>query len=247
VSDCTFDADAFVRTGRTRLRFPFTHLVAPVIEGYQRLLAEPDDYRRSWEFDIPGKGDPDDGLVQRRGEKNHDPNEPAYDHKDFMHFRPRLPFLLAERGVDYQRHRPLLEAGMNLFSAVRNAELSVGAALDRVMPGHDILRNMRGCDESVLRVMQYVPGRPGMRIGKCHCDRCFVTIHLAENFPACMLGNELLVAREDDAMVFAGKHMQKLTEGGIQAVEHEVIVQEGSGWADLPRWVIVYFCKYYNV
>jgi len=246
-----FDADAFLRDSKARLKFRYSHLIKPVFDGFDALLAEPEDYQALWTFDVDQmefparKADPDDGLVIRRGEKNADPLMPAYDVKAVMQYTERVPYLLESRGVDMTRHLPFLEACAELLHANKTAALAMAKAIDarkgsRLFPA--ILRST----EHRMRLLCYPPQAEGTVIGKKHKDRCDWTIHMAEDFPACHVKGELIEAKDDDAFVFASSRFEQHMGGLVptaEAQEHEIKVPPGSPWANRPRHCAVTFIR----
>jgi hypothetical protein len=244
-----FDAPAFFRDAKARLRFPFSHLVQPVFDGYDRLLEEPIEYQRLWTFDVAQmqdrsrRFDPDDGLVFKRGEPNVDPKQAAYDYKAYLHYSSRLRPLLLMSGIDIARHVRFLDDLEKLYQACRLGVFAVAQAID-AQAGTSVAAAFLQSTEHKLRLLRYEPGAAGTVIGKSHTDRSAVTVHLAETFPACYVEGELIEAKEDDALVFGSDGLHTQVGGslpGIHACRHEIIVPPGSGWTTERRRSIVFF------
>jgi hypothetical protein len=217
-----------IRVGYGRISFPFSKLIPGIFEGWVRLVGEPEEYQAQWLFDVAGKGDPDDGLLVRKAERNPLRNE-SYDDKYFFHFRPGLWPLLAMRGVDITRYHDWLDWLGQLWMVCKLEMQDVADALDRVVPGYDFRRNFDAAgDLHKLRLLFYskpVQDVTGESVlASCHTDRDFMTLHVAENYSGLVAesvdGAKALVAAERDlAIVFPGKKAQLMTGGQIVGSE----------------------------
>lgn len=223
---------AFLATGQTRLPLRYTQLINPAIEGFKCLLAEPESYRAAWCCDAWVQGDPDDGLIHRSGGE--------YDFKYFFHYRPRLRRLLAAKGVDFSRHEDWLDILDEMYQAVQAAAISAGRAVDSAFPGMDNARLLSESGETVLRLLWYEEVNYDAFIAQPHTDRCWATIHLADNVPGLRIGEQVIETQEDDALFFASQKLDILSAGRIPAVEHEAVLVDGAS-RDEKRWVAVAF------
>jgi len=206
-------ATEFVSSGMTLVPFYSDFLITCITSGFDKFLAEPEEYTDLWEFDVDGDGDPDDGYIRRSGGE--------YDCKSFFHFRPKLFDCLLDRGVDFQRHFVWLSDCQRLYSLCVNTELWFAEHLDKVIVGYnfsEMLRDEVAKKRNVLRLLSYdVPEENGGMMGKYHQDRSFLTIHIWESHPGLRVGADQLLYKScrDTALLFPGKKAAFLTGGKL--------------------------------
>lgn len=238
--------DSLLMKGVADIGLRTADLVPGVIEGFNALLAEPDDYLAQWEMVeidpdsgkkvpvLPYDDDPDDLLLVRRQKDGMN-----HDNKRGFHYRQWSEALLCARGVDYKRHRQFLALLDELHGRCLTHWIRTCAVLDAVKPGHDFIGRAVRSPFHVLRLLQYDRPREGTEtIGKPHTDKCAATYHLAEEHPACRLRGELIHSVPDRARLFASKVLEDMLPGEVQGVPHDVVILP-----DHPetRWVIVFF------
>lgn len=212
----------------------------------------------------PDEEGPDDGWVPKNGQPT--VTGGAYDRKEFFHWRPFLAKELRRRGIPLDaRMEEWFRLSAALTRRCRALTLQIYKAMDAVLPGYGFAKRHFGDKEldadSVLRMLFYdLPRHIGQELGKLHIDRNFITLHLAESHPGCIIhdgDSETLLRCEDGVIViFAGRKAQLLTggvetdilgnskfvvRGGIiQPALHRIAVPEG---ADLTvtRDSLIYF------
>lgn len=133
---------------------------------------ESPEYIDSWSFpETPGRN----GIIIR---------EPPKDDKTYLHYRPRLPRLLSERGVLVDRYGPLLEGCRNCYWRYTNLLCS----FIRDFAGHDprlrALRNTEVDERSTLRIIRYNNAGKSKRatIAAPHFDISAFSSSLWENY-----------------------------------------------------------------
>lgn len=216
---------------RTRLRFRYSHLVEPAIEGMKRLLAEPEDYRKDWILDAGVQDDPDDGLIPRNGGE--------HDKKFFFHYRPRIRRLLDAKGVDYSAYEDWFQVLHELHGIIQGEAEFVAGHLDQVIPELNFLPALKASEETVLRILWYNEVNYDNVIAKPHTDRSAMTVHLCDNYPGLMTSEGLIETKKDDALLFVSQKLDILSGGKIHCLPHQAIVDR------IPpgekRWVLVAF------
>lgn len=232
-------AEELVRTGKAAIALPLRDQVRSVIPLFLNFLAEPKSYKQQWTVDL-NNGDPDDGYIRRDGGN--------YDHKDFFHYRPRLPAELSARGVDLRNHRQFLSQCSHLYHECSIISYCFAKALDSVLPGfgfEEKVNNTQAQQLNVMRFLYYDTLRDNEKtIAKSHADRCFLTIHVDESHPGLRLGNseELYVAKPDHSLIFPGQKAEVLTKGRLTALRHKVTDEHvGQPGTSPNRWSIVFF------
>ncbi len=220
--------------GIARIAFPHVTLVDQVMNGFNRFLAESDEYRELWHFDLSHDNEADDGYVPRKGK--------GHDFKIFFHYRPHLTAHLRHRGVEFGRHVMWLKDCEQLFWIAHERACELLSELDKLVPGRNLERRMEGCPTNVLRLLSY-DFHSGTRVmAQPHYDRSFLTLHLAEQRPALIVGGTLEPAKAGEAIIFFGLKGEAVLGPPARALLHNAVDPEGSQSEEQPnRWAIIFF------
>ena len=215
-------------------------LVKPAIEGFLRFVKEPMEYKRQWMFDFYQNKDPDDGWIKRKGK--------GHDYKEHVHFRPRLPCLLRERGVNFSRHIEWLDACAALYSKVRHLGEDIALELDEVYPTLRFGERHKKSHGHVLRLCHYdAVHTNGSILAQPHFDRDLVTLHIADNRPGLHAHDKLIPVQNGKIVAFVGDYLDYFTEGKFKALFHGAI----EGAVDphelaTERWAVIFFNQLYE-
>jgi hypothetical protein len=207
-----------------------------VTQTYARFLQEPADFLKPWINLEQYKGDPETGLLPRRGERKHDKLKGGYDWKDTFHYRPSIYRALAKSGGVLGLYESWLKQQCNpLLNECMSVIKHFAETLDHVLPGFEFqtqfLMGWDGrrkiCDRHALRINRYLPGNK-IELGKAHIDRCTFTINVAENYPGLEIYSptkkkwqpvELLPGK---VYILAGEKLSIITKGIIPPCKHRI-------------------------
>ncbi len=241
-------ASRLLNLGMATFRFEASARVASIITGFEGLLQETEAVKRSWTIDRSGPtNDPDDGLIYRCGDALNTEGE-KYDEKYFFHFKAGLPQLLKSAGASaLKRHQEFLADCEELHNALTIEVLDLARELDALAPGlglHAKMVSRKAMGMHCLRLLWYLRARPeGERnvIGKYHCDRDTLTLHVADRYPGLCVGPALAPyeAKPDRALAFWGRKAPNL-DPRFSMIGHEVR-DFAPDVKRPPRWSIVFF------
>jgi len=231
-----------------RAVIPFSHSYIPgAVHGWDQFLTEPQERKDQFTIDAEGMGDPDDGYIHRTGALRADG---VYDdRKEFFHYRHRLTPRLARKGVPLDPHRAWINHSLDkLHLQCASASRMIATALDHRLTGYCFAERVAAAPASsmsVLRLISYdlCGVRTTLLIGKRHVDKCFLTLHIADERPGLILGQETRPyrANTNTALVFFGDKAGRLTDDRLTPLSHEV-VNTSESTDIISRWSIVYFC-----
>jgi hypothetical protein len=233
-------AERLIEDGTIQIPLFLGNRVSGMIRGFNRFLAEPDEYRKQWDF---WETEPDGRDITDIGYKDKGA-QPGEDAKHIFHVSPDLERLLFARGVDISRHEYLLGYGRNIFTACWREYKHLLRALDHVLPGYNFYERAhspRASKGSILRLLRYKDIKKEV-IGKGHTDRNLITLHLTDSHPGLRLGKEghLYLTSPGYALVFFGDKMEKITNGHIPALWHYVTDERAPSDKTL-RWAMIFF------
>lgn len=173
---------------------PVTHAL-PVLHGHVHAAFEqfcllPADVRALYTLDLargeyreaPTKADPDDGFLERAGQKRS--RGGTYDHKLMWHFRSDLESVLEDRGLlDFPEVRVLLRTSQDVLDVYRDVLMRVADSLDShpSLQAYGLGDKLTAHeDDFVLRLIAYQQQRAdteGFVVGQAHQDRSAGTVH----------------------------------------------------------------------
>ncbi len=234
-------AAEFIRRGRTNVPLVSSSLAREAVTGIRRLIEDPDRDRWTLEISRDGEPDdePDDGLIRKTSSGGEDKDD-----KWLFHYRSSLRSHLADYSVHTSAHEDLLTVCTRLHAICLEQALTFADAFDGALPGHDLVRRIRDAgDLHVLRILRY---DRGIHIARAHTDRACLTLQIAESRPALRLGDtrESFRSVPDEALLFAGQKLERLTRGLIPALVHDV-VDPTNGTAE-DRWAVIFFAHIRN-
>jgi isopenicillin N synthase-like dioxygenase len=212
-----------------------------VIAGWNEFLSTPDTRKQEWTISTKDVEGVDNGYVSKNGG--------MFDFKEYFHYRPHLPALLDQQGVNPDPHRQWLVHCDVLFRTCRKLAGLVAEELNKIMPGHrfeSMMEHPFAECHHVLRLLSYTePPIRGKQLAKFHVDRNFLTLHVWENVPG--LGVTQLdgiqfdyAATDGSILTFPSAKAQILTEGVIPGRPHGVVGRE-EGDVLKKRQSIVFF------
>lgn len=233
----------FIKKGYVIVPLDVARHVPPVIDGFMKLLDEPDEVRQLYTLDLDGKNppDPDDGLIRREG-KPTDGKES--DLKWFFHYRPRVGETIVMRRLpNWQSRIHWLGFCQVLYETALGTITRFAQVIDQKMPGYELERHLCEGRGHVLRLIRYDRNTPGGLIAKSHTDRDAVTLHIADSQPGLEYGNPVrqYITSPDRALIFAGDKVQAITKEKIPALWHDAIQTAQPGEETKYRWVAVFF------
>jgi isopenicillin N synthase-like dioxygenase len=155
----------------------------------------------------------------------------SYDHKDVFHVSPGLSSRLVESGVAPQKYEAWLSALNDLYDKCLDLGIKATDEIATAYPSLTISGRVEKATRQgshVLRLLHYhMKKREGGLIGLGHKDDSFLTIHVADNFPGLKVGEEgntcLAPACRDVALIYPGKKAERVTNGDIRALWHEIV------------------------
>jgi hypothetical protein len=191
---------------------------------------------QEWQFHVD-RGlvdEPDDGIIRKDGN----------DHKYFLHYRPDLPDLLAERGVIVEAWQDAwLLACDNIRTACIDAAWTLARELDEQLGQRYHLANRlrENSSRTVLRVLCYDPGEG--TIAADHYDRDFVSLHVAASGPGLCAVQDghydpIREPQSEHVQAFAGIQLMQATDNIVLPLKHGVRTLSGF---QRQRWAIVCF------
>lgn len=217
--------------------------IATAHVGLARFHQEtPHTEQKRWEIRVPRDSeflyDFDDGVM-RKG------SVAGSDHKLYLHYRPDLRTLLAERRINLQEwHIGWFEACERIWQACSTALDELAREMDHVRPGFNFYGRLGNTpDRHCLRVLRYQP-----RIGclaQSHYDRCGVTLRLHESHPG-FYTQHGWSKRPQPApeapwvSCFSGEQLERATHGAVPRVWHGV---DDTSSGTEPRQAMVFFGK----
>lgn len=198
----------------------------------------PCEQQARWELNIPRDpeyDEADDGVIRKTG----------VDQKIYLHWRPDLEQLLAERGIELTPHEkewfPYCE---RIHTACRTSLLELARKMDTFSSGYRFTERVeKAWDQHVLRILKYEPRR-GV-LARCHTDRCAVTFHIAESSGGLVVrqGDDMAscnTPHSPEVLCFTGTQLESITEGLVPRLHHKVVDTTGG---EQPRWAMVFFGK----
>lgn len=233
-----------IERGKVVIPLPTQNLVPPVVRGWQEFVNEPEEYKTRWTARLKGetKRRPDSGWTRRDGTQQDDGKYD--DKKQIFHFNPLLLPWFAEHGMACAPHRYwwLHLYLPQLYHVCRSTIHTYAAALDVVLPGYSFYDRILAEDSECLHRLRLLAYDEESAAGKCHCDIGFLTIHIEESHPGLRTGDErtLFVACPGEALLFFGEKAERLTNGRVKALWHEVTDERPRGDTD-SRWSMVFF------
>lgn len=220
-----------------------SHFFPPLIEGFQKLIADPD--REKWSLNTLRVGsdprEPDDGLIR----KEKGLYGKAQDNKWFFHYRRSLEDRLQEHGVDTTMHTFFLDRARELHLHCHHMMKAIGLALDGLHPDLEFARHLTEAEDADLNVLRLLSYDKGSDIGKAHTDLSALTFHLAESRPGLRIGSEPrqpYKAEPNKILVFNSIKIQRLSKGRLPAVPHDIVDDDIA--ATEGRWSVVYFAHF---
>ena len=241
------EAEIFVREGKVAVPFLSSDVVPLLIPGLLTFFALPEKAKMHLAVDTPDEDDPDkgpdNGYIRKSGGPKKDGG--LYDRKQIFHYRPSLWSEYAKRDVDITPYRAWLGEAHTLYLRCLQLLKNFTRALDKECPGYNfqrLTRTERALSKHVLRALLYDPPSPGeILIGKSHTDRNGISIHVRESRPGLRLGKDQqnYVITPDTALIFPADQVERLTEGKIKALQHEIWEEEPH--APDRRWSLVFF------
>lgn len=227
----------------------FSHSRVPgAVDGWKRFLTEPQERKRQFTIDADGMGDPDDGYIRRVGILRDD--DVYDDHKEVFHHRYRLVPRLMRKGVSIDPHHAWINHSLlELHRQCESTSRMIASALDQRLPGYRFAERVAAAPAramSVLRLLSYdlQSARTRTLIGKGHTDKCFLTLHIADERPGLRVAQETQPyrARSNTALVFFGGRAAQITGEKCKALWHDVVDTSKDTATASSRWSIVYFC-----
>lgn len=248
-------ADRLLKDGHGTFWFRTSDLLPDIMDGFRKLIAEPEEVRSLWMIDRsavePKKEDSeqgaDDGLIRRDGEIN-PANGDRYDKKWYFHLKQGLPEILAAReAVEKLYQREFLKAGMELHRRCTMAMLQLSQKLEKSTGVNffDLASGRDAMSRHSLRLLHYERPKVGENnlIGDAHADRDLFTIHVWDSRPGLYLhtpddGCVPYVVKDNFGLVFPGGKAPVLTPK-LPWVGHE-ICDDDAGSVQ-PRMSAVFF------
>jgi isopenicillin N synthase-like dioxygenase len=245
--------DTILKQGWMLIDFDVETLSQPVIRGWNRFIAESPDFKKTWTIPSKSKEGPDNGYVPREGEVC---DGKAYDLKEFFHYRPYLPMLLEEQGVDFTPYRDWLLACDALYRSCRRHAFTVAHDWNEIVPGEnfcDLMQNPYAECRHVLRLLSYTQA-PSLNteLGKMHVDRNFLTLHVWENIPGLEVKQSdgsihQYTAVPGKILVFPGKKAHAFTQGTLRGLPHGIVGRELTDTAPKRQSIVSFWhidCPY---
>lgn len=205
------------------------------------LCRVPKEEQKRWTVHVPRNpewDEPDDGAIFR-----HDGR--VSDQKVFFHVRSDLEENLLANGIRIEEPWRSWIIGCNLLrEAVVKTAGRLALTIDRLSPGmklYDRLQEAERSDfSSVLRVLSYEMGEAGH--AKPHFDRNGLSFQLGASDDGLYFGTDEAKRRaerpkDEEAIVFPGTQLEKVSNGLIRAARHGSEPATGS----CRRWSVVCF------
>lgn len=235
-------AKELVERGKVVIPFPTQDIMPPVIDGWQKFVNEPEEYKIRWNARLKGEtgSRPDSGWLNRDGALRDDG---VYDDKkQIFHFNPLLMPWLTEHAVAHAPYTQWLYAQSKLYDACRSTVHTYMGALDAILPGYSFYDRISKENSEYLHRLRLLAYDEESAAGKGHYDIGFLTIHIAESHPGLRTGDErtLFVARPGEALLFFGEKAERLTSGRLKALWHEVTDERPAG-DTRSRWSAIFF------
>ena len=199
---------------------------ARVMEEWLAFLRRPKSDRERWTMGNPE--DPDDGYIYRDGSHGHDLK------KHFFHFNPGvLADLMGVSNFQESEMSHWLIRCHAIFDACVHQLDRLAHELDAVMPGYNFGEHVRSPISSGLGKLRFLyygaceNAKDGDIVAKVHGDHSFITLHLTDSHTGMVWydhdGQEHVYQEKPGyTLAFAGKKMERLTEGQIPAIRHGV-------------------------
>ncbi len=221
-----------IENQRMEIQITTSDLVERIIPLFKNLTMEHPMTRQKWLVDLSGdKHDPDDGLIERKGEG-------SSDQKFFFHYRPDLLTHLLPQLTEI-KYGDLFNACAQLHDECTELASQIISEFDDQFPVFDIKAKYLLLPEdrrNVLRLLLYKPGND--ILAKAHCDKAFATLCLGESHPGLFLDKATThyAYKQDTALCFFGKKAEIVSGSRFKATPHYVKAFS-SEW----RWAVVFF------
>lgn len=229
-------AEMFLRERTPGARIPLlsSDLVPHVVGGLDRLLAslrdQPPAEWAKWQAHTPEDDEPEDGLIVRDQGTGKDP-------KAYWQWRPRTFNLLRQNGARISPERmAFIGACQQLHRRCTATAIQFVRTLDDAVPGHGFGGRVASFGQHVLRVLTYEPVAGA--VARRHVDKCFLTLHLAENRDGLEVWDQPVRGIQDEAIVFPGLKAEGMSGKRILAAEH-LVCQPSDAVG--RRWSAVFF------
>ncbi len=206
-------------------------------------METPTSEQHRWSIQVPRDpefpDDIDDGVNRKTGHG-------GLDQKIFLHYRPDLWELLAERHIELELWQSeWLAACGRIWQACTAALEELVREMDRTLGRFGLVDRLGNApDNHCLRVLKYAPRTGSLASG--HYDRCGITFRIAESHSGFYTrhGWEQQVQpapQTPEVSCFTGEQLERITEGAVPRLWHGA-VDTTEGVAE--RWAIVFFGKF---